>query len=264
MTMPKGWKPSYANKSPEVLDDRIRKMYDLNHNEIELKKWMVEGIRYEIQAYKEALKSYKEKFDIFSEEWTSNLLNFRNSILAVISSVVIGAVSIAPFITIVNPLIIPIIIIGIFSASASYFFLSFWKFFGNRALNHIDIAFLQTIETLDFIDGFVAAGSFDLDILTARQLYIMGQFVKIVGSNRLALFDAYELVSKSLSLRLKQKELTLNANANLVATCIAYNICTSRKDLMQEDILKPLSHIIQELIQRSPDFIKKYQQRIRA
>jgi hypothetical protein len=34
-------------------------MYDLNHNEIELKKWMVEGIRYEIQAYKEALKSYK-------------------------------------------------------------------------------------------------------------------------------------------------------------------------------------------------------------
>jgi hypothetical protein len=103
MTMPKGWKPSYANKSPEVLDDRIRKMCDLNHNEIELKKWMVEGIRYEIQAYKEALKSYKEKFDIFSEEWTSNLLNFRNSILAVISSVVIGAVSIAPFITIVNP-----------------------------------------------------------------------------------------------------------------------------------------------------------------
>lgn len=46
MTMPKGWKPSYTNKSPEVLDDRIRKIYDLNHNEIELKKWMKK--RYEI------------------------------------------------------------------------------------------------------------------------------------------------------------------------------------------------------------------------
>lgn len=108
-----------------------------------------------------------------------------------------------------------------FAVSVSYSFLSFWKFFGNRALNHIDIAFLQTIETLDIIDGFVAAASFDLDILTARQLYIMGQFVKIVGSNRLVLFDAYELASKSLSLQHKQKELTLNANANIVATILA-------------------------------------------
>jgi hypothetical protein len=104
-------------------------------------------------------------------------------ILAVISSIVIGAVSIAPFITIVNSLIITIIIIGIFAAIANYLFLSFWKFFGNRALNHIDIAFFKTIEILNIIDGFVAAGSFDLDVLTARQLYIMGQFVKIVGTN---------------------------------------------------------------------------------
>ena len=135
------------------------------------------------------------------------------------------------------------------------------EFFGNRALNRIDIAFFETVETLNFIDGFVAAGSFDLDILTVRQLYIIGQF-KIVGSNRLVLFDAYELASKSLSLRRKQKELTLNANANLVATCVAYNIYTSRKDLMQEDALKPLSYIIHELIQRSSDFIKVYDKRI--
>ena len=107
------------------------------------------------------------------------------------------------------------------------------EFFGNRALNRIDIAFFETVETLNFIDGFVAAGSFDLDILTVRQLYIIGQF-KIVGSNRLVLFDAYELASKSLSLRRKQKELTLNANANLVATCVAYNIYTSRKDLCKK------------------------------
>jgi hypothetical protein len=81
MTMPKGWKPPppHTNKLLEVLDDRLRKMYDFDHNEIELKKWMIEGIRYELKAFKDALKSSKESFDTFSDEWTSNLSNSQNS-----------------------------------------------------------------------------------------------------------------------------------------------------------------------------------------
>lgn len=182
MTMPRGWKSPQAKQTEETLDARLRKMYNSNTTEIELKKWMIERTAYLVQAYKDTLASQKEKFDTFKEEWTENIFHYRNSFLAVISSILTGGIGIASLITIVGQYLIPIIFVGILSASISYIFFTIWKSSGLHQLNQIEMAFLTTTESLNAVDGFVAAGSFDLDILTSRQLYVIGQ-IKLSNSS---------------------------------------------------------------------------------
>jgi hypothetical protein len=128
-------------------------------------------------------------------------------------------------------------------------------------LNNIDNAFSISIESLNVVDGFVAAGSFDIDILTAKQLYSIGQFTRIVGSNRLVIFDAYELASKSTSLRHERDFLNQNSFANLATTVMAYRTYRLREELMRDNILELLSFLLGDFLLRRQEITRLYEQR---
>lgn len=88
--MPKCWKQS------NELDARLKRLSDSKEPELELKKWLVERIGHELQAYRDSLSSQKDKSDIFNENWKSNLTNLRNSIMSVIALIITSVIGLAP------------------------------------------------------------------------------------------------------------------------------------------------------------------------
>jgi hypothetical protein len=84
---------------------------------------MIDRIDYELLAFKDDLKSSKVKFDIFNNDWTSKLANWQKWILSVISAAITAAIGLASFITTITNILLPISLIGIFAASATFIFL---------------------------------------------------------------------------------------------------------------------------------------------
>jgi hypothetical protein len=129
-------------------------------------------------------------------------------------------------------------------------------------LNKIDVAFSLAIESLNTIDGFVAASSFDLDALTVKQLYSIAQFTKIVGANKLVIFDAFEVASKSILLYHKRDHLAEKSLRILGETNMAYGIYNFRKNLVQDNILMPLNFLLKDFIPRQPEIERKLKERL--
>jgi hypothetical protein len=182
--------------------------------------------------------------------WESRISNWQKSILSLIGAVTTAAIGLASVVTAVANCLLPTIVVLVFAALVTFIFFSFLKIFGERIHSEIYSAFSISIESLSVIDGFVAASSFDLDVISVRQLYVIGQFTKIVGVNRLYLYDAFEQASKATTLRLERQFLNQNSLASLSATIMAYGIYTSREDLMMDNVLESLSYLLGDFLRR--------------
>ena len=257
MTMPKGWKS--ISKPNDLFNTKDKKMSS-DVEEKELRKWFIERIEYEIHAYINNLKSNKEKFNSFVNEWKCQNIFIRNSLLSLISLFIvtlIGLASVMPFLIMI---LIPTIFIAIIISLMFFTIFTFWKRKGIKLLNSIDISIIQPIERLNYIDGFVAAGSFDIDILEAKQLYAIGQFVKIVGANHIESSIMYKKASKSILFIGSKQFLIENLYQHLIYTKTAYDILDIRRESIKEDILKPHYHLLASLTENQNKFLSLYQE----
>lgn len=255
MTMPKGWKQS------NELDARLKRLSDSKEPELELKKWLVERIGHELQAYRNSLSSQKDKSDIFNESWKSNLTNLRNSIMSVIALIITSVIGLAPLLSIISSFLVPLISVAVAVALISFITINIWKYFATRLLNQIDIAFISTMEGLEVVHGYITAASFDLDLISTRQLYDLAQFTKILGQSRILLFDPFESASRSILFYSNKAYFSQNSNFAISATMIAYDIYSRREYVKNQNFLKPIWFLLTLFLSRQSEITRIFQAR---
>lgn len=157
--------------------------------------------------------------------------------------------------------LVTIVIIGAITASTTFIYFTLWKSVASRRIRQINNAHTLSVESLNSINGFIAAASFDIHEWKPMQLYVWGKFIVVVGLNRLDLYEAYKNSEESISFRFNRKSLAENATRELFLSSLGFQNYIHYKNYIQRYIPVLFQSLLSNLEQRGPEIIKELRDR---
>jgi len=164
------------------------------------KEWLVNRIENFLKNCSDELLLERQSFKVTSSDHLSLYTDVRIDILGAASvgaTIIVGLATVEPIKNYWSQLLIVIIFLGL----AGFALTNFLKSKASKEIDKIDLAYLQMVNNLFQVNGFVVSVTSGLEKISIEQLKVLFYYSMIVYGNRDGLFKAFENASKSILLR---------------------------------------------------------------